>query len=201
MIPKDRPRPAPRRLPNRETGPIPCPESPICRPTCRSPRAIVDAVRARRGGTLLNLDRQLLHSPPLAMGWNTMLGAVRRDLSLSPRLRELAMCLVAVLNRAEYEFVQHAPLFVAAGGTPAQVEALRDPGFGAASMRPVSTRPSARRSALTIEMTRSVQVADDTFEAVRRALPDARQVIELVAVIAAYNMVSRFLVALHVEPE
>jgi len=164
------------------------------------PRAIVDAVRARRGGTLLNLDRQLLHSPPLAMGWNTMLGAVRRDLSLSPRLRELAMCLVAVLNRAEYEFVQHAPLFVAAGGTPAQVEALRDPD----SARVDATRFDATERAaigLTIEMTRSVQVADDTFEAVRRALPDARQVIELVAVIAAYNMVSRFLVALHVEPE
>jgi len=163
-------------------------------------RAIVEAVRALLGGALLNLDRQLLHSPPLAMGWNTMLGTVRRDLSLSPRLRELAMCLVAVLNRAEYEFVQHAPLFVAAGGTPAQVEALRDPD----SARADATRfDAAERAAigLTIEMTRSVQVADDTFEAALRALPDAQQVVELVAVIAAYNMVSRFLVALHIEPE
>jgi hypothetical protein len=45
------------------------------------PREIVDAVRARRGGTLLNLDRMLLHSPPVAMGWNRMMGAVRGDLS------------------------------------------------------------------------------------------------------------------------
>ena len=36
-------------------------------------------------------------------------------LSLSPRLRELAMCGVAVLNGAEYEFHHHAPEFVKAG--------------------------------------------------------------------------------------
>jgi alkylhydroperoxidase family enzyme len=36
---------------------------------------------------------------------------------------------------------------------------------------------------------------------VRATLPDHQQVVELVGVIAAYNMVSRFLVALGVEPE
>ena len=34
------------------------------------PRALVDAIRARRGGALLNLDRMLLHSPPFAAGWS-----------------------------------------------------------------------------------------------------------------------------------
>ena len=76
------------------------------------PRDVVAAVRARRGGELLNLDRMLLHSPPVAMGWNALLGAVRKDLALSPKLRELAMCVVAVLNGAEYEWGHHAPLFV-----------------------------------------------------------------------------------------
>jgi alkylhydroperoxidase family enzyme len=36
---------------------------------------------------------------------------------------------------------------------------------------------------------------------VRAALPDDRQAFELVTVIAAYNMVSRVLVALGVDPE
>src|SRR5437773_12509747 len=90
------------------------------------PREIVDAVRARRGGKLLLLDRLLLHSPQLASGWNTFLGAVRTRLSLSPRLRELAICSVAVLNGAEYEFFHHAPEFLKAGGTQAQVDAMRD---------------------------------------------------------------------------
>ena len=76
------------------------------------PKDIVDAVRKRRGGHLLNLDRMLLHSPALARGWNAYLGEVRTGLSVSPRLREIAMCVVAMLNGAEYEFFHHAPEFV-----------------------------------------------------------------------------------------
>lgn len=164
------------------------------------PREIVDAVRARRGGTLLNLDRMLLHSPPVAMGWNRMMGAVRGELALSPKLKELAMCVVAVLNGAEYEWGHHAPLFVQAGGTEAQLAAMREP---LAASRNAALFDAAERAALalTFEMTRNVQVDDATFAAVRAALPDDRQAFELVTVIAAYNMVSRVLVALGVDPE
>jgi alkylhydroperoxidase family enzyme len=164
------------------------------------PRAIVDAVRARRGGHLLNIDRMLLHSPQVAAGWNVLLGTVRRDLALSPKLRELAMCGVAALNRAEYEWIHHAPEWLAAGATPAQVEALRDPD---AALRDTTNFDAQERAAiaLTIEMTRSVTVSPATFEALRASLPDDRQAFELVVTIAAYNMVSRILVALDVEPE
>jgi alkylhydroperoxidase family enzyme len=50
-------------------------------------------------------------------------------------------------------------------------------------------------------MTRNVQVSEAAFTAVKVALPDEQQVVELVGVIATYNMVTRFLVALGVEPE
>ena len=164
------------------------------------PREIVDAIRARRGGTLLNLDRMLLNSPPVAAGWNVLLGAVRKDLALSPKLRELAMCVVAVLNGAEYEWGHHAPLFVAAGGTDAQLAAMRDPD---AASRDATLFDAAERAALalTVEMTRSVKVSEATFDAVRSALPDAREAFELVVTIAAYNMVSRVVIATGVEPE
>lgn len=164
------------------------------------PREIVDALRARRGGTLLNLDRMLLHSPPVAMGWNAMMGAVRGELSLTPKLKELAMCVVAVLNDAEYEWGHHAPLFMKAGGTEAQLAAMRDP-IAAAGNTSLFDDAERAALALTIEMTRQVRVGEATFAAVRAALPDDRQTFELVTVIAAYNMVSRMLVALGVEPE
>ncbi len=51
------------------------------------PTELVAAIRARRGGQLLNLDRMLLHSPSLASGWNGFLKAVRGELSLDARLR------------------------------------------------------------------------------------------------------------------
>lgn len=163
------------------------------------PASLVDAIRARRGGRLLNLDRMLLHSPPLAAGWNGFLKAVRTELALEPRLRELAMCAVASLNGAHYEFHHHAPEFLRAGGTPAQVDALRSP---LQALDRMELFDEAARAALklTIEMTRQVAVGDDTFAAVHRALGD-RGAVELVGVIATYNMVSRFLVALGIEPE
>ena len=161
---------------------------------------LVARIRARRGGTLLNLDRMLLNSPSFAQGWNAHLGAVRRELSLDPRLRELAVCAVAVLNGAEYELKQHTPEWLRAGGTQAQVEALAELGTGAEDSAPFDAIERAVLQ-LTLEMTRHVQVSDTTFERVRSALSDTRQVVELVGVIATYNMVSRFLVALAVDLE
>ena len=164
------------------------------------PREIVDAVRARRGGKLSHLDRLLLHSPQLAAGWNTFLGAVRTRLSLSPRLRELAMCSVAALNGAEYEFFHHAPEFLKAGGSQAQVDAIRDVETAARNGKLFDDAERAALS-LSLEMTRAVAVTNDTFARTVKALGSAQSVIELIAVIATYNMVSRFLVALDVQPE
>jgi len=163
------------------------------------PAALVDAIRARRGGHLLHLDRMLLHSPPLAAGWNGYLKAVRAELTLDPRLRELAMCTVASLNGAHYEFHHHAPEFLRSGGTEQQVEALRHP---EQALQQTNLFDDTAQAALrmTIEMTRQVDVSDDTFSAVHAALGD-RGTVELVAVVATYNMVSRFLVALGIEPE
>jgi alkylhydroperoxidase family enzyme len=163
------------------------------------PADLVAAIRERRGGELLNLDRMLLHSPALARGWNVFLRAARTELTVDPKLRELAMCVVAVINGAEYEFGHHAPLFVEAGGTEAQLDAMREP--DAARLDAALFDPVERAAlALTVEMTRHVRVQDATFAEVERHLSE-QHVVELVAVIAIYNMVSRFLVALGVEPE
>ena len=87
------------------------------------PADLVDAIRSRRGGKLLNLDRMLLHSPAFARGWNGFLGAVRSELDLDPLLRELAICAVALLNHAQYEFAHHAPEFLAASGDGSKLAA------------------------------------------------------------------------------
>ena len=160
---------------------------------------LVAAIRARRGGGLLNLDRQLLYSPPFAQGWNGLLGAVRTQLSLDPMLRELAMCVVAVLNGADYEFIHHGPEFLKAGGSQAQLDAIERMAKDGVDESLFDERGRAAL-ALATQMTRDVTVDDAVFAALRRHLDDAA-VVELVGVVAAYNMVSRFLVALGVEPE
>jgi alkylhydroperoxidase family enzyme len=158
---------------------------------------LVGAIKARRKGRLLNLDRMLLHSPPFAQGWNALLGTVRRDLEISPRMRELAICAVARLNKADYEWLQHAPEFLAAGGPRAQLDALDDVD---AATRNSKLFDEGERAALqlALEMTRYLQVGNATFERARKLLGE-RQLVELVGTIATYNMVSRFLVALGVD--
>ncbi|HTT39856.1 MAG TPA: carboxymuconolactone decarboxylase family protein [Burkholderiales bacterium] len=166
----------------------------------QEPKELVEAIRARRGGRLLNLDRMLLYSPPLAKGWNGFLRAVRSELTLSPKLMEIAICSVATLNHAEYEFHHHAPELAKAGATQAQVDALSrlDTQEPDASLFDATERAVIR---FTVEMTRDVRVTDATFSAVRAALGNDRLVVELTGVVAVYNMVSRVLVALDVQPE
>jgi alkylhydroperoxidase family enzyme len=164
------------------------------------PREIVDAVRKRRGGTLLSLDRLLLHSPPLAAGWNAYLGAVRTQLSLAAKPRELAICAVAAFNGAEFEFAHHAPLLLKAGGTQAQADALRDLARAAANESLFDADERAVLQ-LTLEMTRDVAVDEATFRRASAAVGNTQKTVELIATIAAYNMVSRFLVALDLQPD
>jgi alkylhydroperoxidase family enzyme len=164
------------------------------------PKELVASIRARRGGVLLNLDRMLLHSIPLADGWNGFLRRIRNELTVEPKLRELAICVVAVWNRAEYEFHHHAPELLKAGASPAQVEALRTLET-AENLAALFDPTELAVIQLATEMTRDIQVSDATFAAVSTALQDNQQTVELVAIIAAYNMVSRFLVALKVELE
>ena len=47
-------------------------------------------------------------------------------------------------------------------------------------------------------MTRDIHVSDELFETVTQGMSDTEKV-EIAATVASYNMVSRFLVGLHVE--
>ncbi|MBC3881630.1 carboxymuconolactone decarboxylase family protein [Undibacterium sp. LX40W] len=170
------------------------------------PADVVDAIRQRRGGQLLNLDRMLLNSPAYATGWNHFLGAVRNRLSLNAEWRELAICAVAILTNAPYEYSQHAPEYLSAGGTQAKLDALHrwahvEPQLKSENGALEFTEAEASVIALAREMTLQVQVSDASFRRLQAVLPDPTQQVELVGVIAAYNMVARFLEALQVAPE
>lgn len=153
-----------------------------------------DRLAARRGGRLTPLDRLLLHSPPVADGWNVLLGAIRSRTSLPADVLELVVCRVAVINDASYEWAAHAPLALAGGATEAQLAALRT------EVRGVLTREQQVAVDYATAMTRDVAVPQELFDAVRACF-DERATVELTAVIGAYNLVSRFLVALELHPE
>jgi alkylhydroperoxidase family enzyme len=166
------------------------------------PQDLVDSILQRRGGAFLNLDRALLWSEPVARGWNVYVRNVRTALSASWKLRELGICTVALLTGAEYEYHHHAPDYLAAGGTQAELDAL-----ASFVKNPRGAIPSAALGAdealivqYATQMTLDVKVQDELFERMKQRF-DTTQLVELTAAIATYNMVARFLVALGVTPE
>ncbi|KAK3325184.1 AhpD-like protein [Apodospora peruviana] len=172
-------------------------------PTPSSPAeaAIVERIAARRAPRPLQpLDLTLLHSPPVADGWNSFLGAVRTQTTVPADLREIAISRVAVVNRAWYEWMHHAPLAEQGGVSKTGMEVVkREGGFALSS----DERPEGLTEKQWVvlcyadEMTRHVQVKDETFAYLRK-LFDEREVVEITATVACYNCVSRFLVALDV---
>ena len=167
------------------------------------PHDLVDATLARRGGTLLNLDKALLWSEPIARGWNIFMRDVRFNLPTSRKLRELGICTVALLTGAHYEFHHHGPDYLAAGGRQEQLDALK--AYAAGPAPDVISDPSLDAvESLVVryaaQMTRQVKVTDEVFAAMREHF-DETQIVELTTAIAAYNMVARILVALEIQPE
>jgi AhpD family alkylhydroperoxidase len=157
---------------------------------------VADLIRQRRGGDLRPLDELLLLSPPVAEGWSVLLGAIRGELHLDGALRELVIMRIAVLNGADYEWQAHEPVARRHGLTDAALGALRrddgqEPDAGV--FGPVERAVLAYTDAMTID----VRVAPEIFAAVA-ALLNPRELVELTAIVATYNMVSRFLVALDV---
>ena len=151
-------------------------------------------IKAERGGKMLNLYRMLLHSPTVAEGWLGFLTAIRQTSGLDPRVRELVIMRVAVLNDAPYEFDAHLPFARAEGATEEQVAALRTGDLARFDER-------ARAAlAYTDAMTRTIRVPDDVFAAVRRHFSEP-EIVALTATVGAYNLVSRFLEALQVDHE
>lgn len=167
------------------------------------PQELVDAIMARRSGTLLNLDKALLWSEPLARGWNVYLKAVRSDLSSNRKLRELGICSVALLTGAHYEYAHHAPDFLAAGGTPAQLDALQQHFKQETRLAPQADVFGEVEKVViqyAAQMTLDVKVSDAVFALLRTHF-DTTEIVELTGAIATYNMVARFLLALEITPE
>ncbi|KAF2087954.1 hypothetical protein K490DRAFT_65234 [Saccharata proteae CBS 121410] len=204
---------------------------------------IVERVKQRRGERGLQpLDLTLLHSPPIADGWNSFLGAIRTRTTLSATVRELAVCRVAVLNKAWYEWMHHVPLLRAAGEideegiqhilrappagrrpTQHAADGAQDSGPGITAMaqensvarqnateipavQAMGTEPQRTGRleerllavmAYTDAMTLDVRVDEATFGRLKEHFND-REVVEITGTVAAYNCVSRFLVAMDV---
>ncbi|CAB3868008.1 carboxymuconolactone decarboxylase family protein [Achromobacter piechaudii] len=167
---------------------------PLVEPGSIAGLADVEAsIRAERGGEIAVLYQALLNSPSIASGWEKMLTAVRNRTSIPADLRELIILRVAVINRAEFEFNAHYPVAHRAGVSTHKIDGVR----GWPETRDLFNADEQLALDLTEHMTRNIDVPDHIMDRVKARF-DACGVVEVVATVAAYNMVSRFLVALNI---
>ncbi|OAL64394.1 nuclear transcription factor Y subunit B-7 [Trichophyton rubrum] len=160
--------------------------------------AILERIRARRGPNgLLPLDLTLLHSFPVADGWNSF-GAIRTRTSIPTAARELAIYRVAAINQAWFEWKQHFPLLKIAGVSDQAIELTKlDTCDEAELARELYSKELIAVYRYSSAMTRNVKVPKDVFQEIK-GLFSEKEVVEITATTAAYNCVSRFLVALNV---
>lgn len=165
---------------------------PLVQPGTRPELAELEGRILAERGRISLLYQVLLNSEPIASGWERMLTAVRNQTRVAADLRELMILRVAVLNGAQFEFDAHIPHARAAGISAAKIAACRQTAL--------STEFSALET-LVLEladaMTRDIAVPGKLMDRLGEHF-DPRGIVEVVATVAAYNMVSRLLVALNV---
>lgn len=125
---------------------------------------------------------------------------------LSQSIKEAAICRVAVLNSAWFEWDAHAPLLQAANELrpSALLHIIDAPLHQIDANVPANSGLDEKHLAVlayTDAMTRDIRVKDEIFERLKKAFEgenQTREVTEVTATVACYNCVSRFLVALDV---
>jgi isovaleryl-CoA dehydrogenase len=172
-------------------------------PPSEEARAIYERIAERRKPRpLIPLDLALLHNPAVADGWNSFIGAVRTRTSIPDSLKELAISRIAVLNHAVHEWDVHAALALKAGVSKQVLQTVYDLPVTKKGMVEKEGLPGFSKEEYAVlvytdQMTVGVKVEDGVAEMVKEVLGDTGTV-ELTATVAAYNAVSRFLVALDV---
>ena len=153
-------------------------------------------IKGARGGRLINIYRLMFHSPALATAWFELNQAVRYGTAVDGQSREIAVIRIAILNGVEYVQRAHGPAYALKEGlTVEQVNAI-------ASWHGSNLFTPEQRALLayTDAMTREIAVPEEIFAELRRHFTE-RQAVELTMLIGAYNMLTRFLSALKVDPE
>ena len=157
---------------------------------------LIAKIRGARGGRLINIYRLMLHSPALASAWFDLNQAVRYGTEIDGQSRELAIIRVAILNDVEYVQHAHGPAYALKEGlTAEQVSAIAN--WQGSNL---FSEPQRALLAYTDAMTREIDVSEAAVKGLREHFSE-RQTVELTMLIGAYNMLTRFLKALRVDPE
>lgn len=157
--------------------------------------AMFKEVRAR-GVPVPNLYRVMGHAPALLRGWLDFAWPLRLNAKTPRSLRELLILRGAQISGANYEWVHHVAMALAAGVPQAQIDALLD--WPTATVFSASERAVLR---LADEVTRGPAASKECIEQLRQHGFDAEAIVELTLTASFYVCVARFLLSMQVPLE
>ncbi|KAH7320385.1 carboxymuconolactone decarboxylase [Rhizoctonia solani] len=163
--------------------------------------ALADSIRAEQNGTLRALDMALLNSPRFTIGWNALFRQIRYNSTVPGDIRELSILRIAALQGAAYQWQQPESVGRSEGLTSAQLKLIRDPAFSPYGASAPSTFNAKQIAALKFAdaSTKNSHVYDEAWDGLAKQFPNPQQITELVMTVSAYNLVSRFLLAVSVD--
>jgi 4-carboxymuconolactone decarboxylase len=142
----------------------------------------------------LNIFRMLAQADSAFVPYLGFAGTLLAQLELDPRLRELAILMVAARTGAEYEWVQHVGISKTLGIDDEQISAVERGDLHAACLDP-DARVLLRFVSETLEQPRA---GDTTFAALSDRFPP-RQIVELLLVVGSYHMLARLMTTLDID--
>jgi len=142
---------------------------------------------------IINLFRVASHSQHIARNFLRLGSAIKRDEDFSPKLREIAILRVGYLCGSFYEYTKHVVLGKQKGLTQQQIDEIP---YWVSSK--IFDKQERAVLAYTDEVTRVVQVRDETFAELKNYFSE-EQIVKLTATIGYYGMVCRMLVPLQID--
>lgn len=147
----------------------------------------------KQRGRISPLYQVLLNSPDMASGWEKLLTAVRNKNSLPDLDKEILIIRVAVLNEAIFEYEAHVPIAIKAGADQDLIKLISSKTIEKAQLN----KNIRFLVDLADSMTLNIKVEDDVYSS-GKSFYSNQQMLDAILTVAAYNMVSRFLVALEI---
>ncbi len=140
-----------------------------------------------RNGRVLNVFATIANHPKMADRWLTFAAYILRESTLPLRDREILILRIGWLCRSEYEFGQHTPIGKSAGLTDEEIKRITEgpkaPGwdpFDATLLQAVD------------ELHADAFIKDATWNALAKRY-NKQQLMDVVATVGEYNLVSMFL--------
>ena len=134
----------------------------------------------------LNIFKMMANAETCFIPLTRLGGAILSRQQLDAKLRELVILMVAKIEGGEYEWIQHVPIAISVGATPAQVDALEHDAIDSPCFSEVE------RAALrfTEEVVNRVKADEGTVRELTKFL-SPREIVELILAIGFYMTMAR----------